>query len=173
MMSWGHAGGVRALYDLWHYGVTRTDDTVSIAMLFSRATSDVIINSYLPFEGRVDIKCTGDRNVRMRVPGYASSASLRLEVNRQTIPARPDHGWLKLPRTRPGDAVVLRFDLPEHNEDAHLGYSTYEVTYRGNTVIVISPRGKVYPLYERSWARLAPPALAPPVLPKSPEIDSI
>lgn len=57
MLGCCNGAGTRALYDLWHYGVIRAGNEVSVNLLSSRATDDVVVKSYLPFKGQVDIRC--------------------------------------------------------------------------------------------------------------------
>ena len=168
-----HGHGARGLYDLWHYGVMRVGNEVSVNLLFSRATDDVVVKSYLPFKGRVDIRCSSDRSIRVRVPDYVRRESLSLEVNARPTPIRSSKAWLALPPTKPGDVAVVRFELRERDESVHIGYDTYEVKYRGDTVIAISPPGKFCPLYERGWVASAPAELPDPTAASAPEIDSI
>ena len=168
-----HGHGARGLYDLWHYGVIRAGNEVSVNLLFSRATDDVVVKSYLPFKGQVDIRCRSDRRIRMRLPDYVPSRSLKLEMNGRPTPLQRAEGWLPLPPTQKGDVAVVRFDLPERHESVHIGYDTYKVKYRGDTVTAISPPGKYCPLYERQWIASPPAELPDPTAARAPEIDSI
>ena len=168
-----HSHGTRGLYDLWHYAITSAGNRVSVNLLFSRATDDLVVRSHLPFKGQVDIQCRSDRSIRVRVPDYAPSKSLNLEINGQTRPIQTAEEWLALPPPRKGDVAIVRFDLPERPESVHVGYDTYEVKYRGDTVTAISPPGKYCPLYERQWISSPPAQLPDPSVPAAPEIDSI
>ena len=173
MMSCCHASGARALYDLWHYSVTSENDVTSINMLFSRATPSVTVISAVPFEGRVEIRSHRPQKLRVRVPGYVRQDQVRLTVNGRNQEPESENGSLQIRAVNAGDAVVISFPLPDSREDVHLGYSSYEVTYRGNTVVAISPQGKVCPLYDREWMLNAHPATADPPALRLPEIDSI
>jgi hypothetical protein len=173
MMACCNASGARALYDLWHYGVTRDSDGTSVNLLLSRATDDVIVKSWLPFSGRVDIEIRTDRAVRVRVPDYVDHQSLEVRINDRLSAVEADKAWVRLPHAKRGDMVSMRFALPERSESVYMGYSTYEVAYRGDTVTTIVPPGKVYPLYQRTWAAQLAPTLPPPNLAHGMEIDSI
>jgi hypothetical protein len=173
MMGCCHANGTRGLYDLWHYAVTQAGNRVSVNLLFSRATDDVVVKSHLPFSGRVDIQARSDRRIRVRVPDYVPGESLSLEMNGQLTAVRATGGWVQLPPTKKGDVAVVRFALPEREESVHMGYDTYEVQYRGDTVTAISPPGKHYPLYERRWIASPPAELPDPHVAHGFEIDSI
>ena len=168
-----HGHGTRGLYDLWHYAITRAGNRVSVNLLFSRATDDVVVKSYLPFKGQVDIRCRSDRRIRVRVPDYVPRESLSLEVNDRPTPIRSSKAWLALPPTKPGDVAVVRFELRERDESVHIGYDTYQVKYRGDTVTAISPPGKYCPLYERQWIASPPAQFPDPSVPGASEIDSI
>ena len=146
---------------------------MSVNLLFSRATDDVVVKSYLPFKGQIDIRCRNDRSIRVRVPDYVRRGSITLEVNGRSTPVNSTKAWLALPTTKQGDVAVLRFDLRERDESVHIGYDTYEVRYRGDTVTAMSPPGKYCPLYERQWVRSQPPEIPDPSVPTAAEIDSI
>ena len=109
----------------------------------------------------------------MRVPDYVPGESLSLEMNGQLTAVRATGGWVQLPPTKKGDVAVVRFALPEREESVHMGYDTYEVQYRGDTVTAISPPGKHYPLYERRWIASPPAELPDPHVAHGFEIDSI
>ena len=173
MMACCNGAGTRALYDLWHYGVSQAGNNLSVNLLFSRATEDVVIKSYLPFEGRVDIQCRSDRRIRLRVPDYVPAESLSLEMNSQRSQAGKSQDWLQLPPSRKGDVAVVRFELPRRDQSVHMGYDTYEVQYQGDTVTAMSPPTKVCPLYERQWVLSPPPEMPDPTPPRASEIDSI
>lgn len=172
-MACCNASGARALYDLWHHAVSRDDSGVSIHLLFSRATEDVVVRSYLPFEGRLEVRMRSGRPVRVRLPRSAAAASVRVQHNGApaTVPVR--EGYVSLPRAQPGDAVEVRFALDYSEEKFHLGYQSYRIRYRGDTVVSIEPPGKICPLYDRGWASQAAPPVAEPPLPSAREIESI
>jgi hypothetical protein len=174
-MACCNASGARALYDLWHYGVSRRDGEVSINLLLSRASADVILKSHLPYAGCVEIQRRTEDPIRMRIPEYVQRASLTVEKNGETSTARRAGPWLLAPQGKAGDVIVVRFQLPERVERVHLGYQSYEVHYKGDTVTAVAPRGTVCPLYERGWAAGSNPSIADPVdLPgTAKEIESI
>jgi hypothetical protein len=142
-------------------------------MLFSRATPIATVISSVPFEGRVEIRSHRPQTLRVRVPGYVRQNQVRLKLNGRNREPEIENGWLQIRAVNASDAVVFTFPLPNSREDVHLGYSSYEVTYRGNTVVAISPQGKVCPLYDREWMSNAHPATAAPSASRLPEIDSI
>ena len=132
-----------------------------------------MLKSYLPFKGQVEIRCRNDRSIRVRVPDYVRRESLSLELNGRPTPIRSTKAWLALPPTKQGDVAVLRFELREREESVHIGYDTFEVKYRGDTVTAISPAGKYCPLYERQWIASPPAEIPDPSVPNATEIDSI
>ena len=110
----------------------------------------------------MEIQYRKDQKIRVRVPDCVHDVSLELKINDRPIQARNVQGWLQLPPTKKGDIAVVRFELTDRSESVHLGYDTYEVIYRCDMVITISPPGKVCPLYERHWIKKPPPELPEP-----------
>ena len=101
-MACCNASGARALYDLWHYGVSRRDGEVSINLLLSRASADVILKSHLPYAGCVEIQRRTEDPIRMRIPEYVQRAALTVEKNGETSTARRAGPWLLAPQGKAG-----------------------------------------------------------------------
>lgn len=150
MMGCCNATGARGLHDLWHYSVSEFQGEVSINMLFSKVTADLDVRSRLPYEGALEVRVKNDRSVQIRVPEYVDRAHLKVFLNGKTLPCTLSGPWLRLGYLRAGDIAQMRFDLPDGLEEEFIGYQTYTVRYKGDTVVEISPRGGVHPIYEAS-----------------------
>ena len=150
MMGCCHAHGARALYDLWHYSITESQDELSVNMLFTRASRSLDIRSSLPYKGKVEIHIKNDSPLRIRIPSYVDKNNLRISLNGSQAVCECKGDWIRLGNLQNGDNVLLLFNLPEREEEVFLGYKEYKVLYRGDTVMNIEPHGNIYPLYNRS-----------------------
>jgi hypothetical protein len=150
MMACCNAHGARALYDLWHYSITGSQDELSVNMLFTRASRFLDIRSSLPYKGKVEIHIKNDSSLRIRIPSYVDGDNLRVSLNGSQAVCECKGDWIRLGNLQKEDNVLLLFNLPEREEEVFLGYNDYKVRYRADTVMNIEPHGSVYPLYNRS-----------------------
>ncbi|HEV2473579.1 MAG TPA: hypothetical protein VGS41_12975, partial [Chthonomonadales bacterium] len=71
LMQRSTAAGVRALYDLWHYAVTRQGEAVMVNLIFSRDSRWAAVKSFVPAEGAVEVMMKTRGVLAVRVPDYA------------------------------------------------------------------------------------------------------
>jgi len=72
-------------------------------------------------------------------------------------------GYLDLGLIAQGELVSLSFPLITREAEETVSGQTYQVRWRGDTVVGIEPRGTRYPLYERTWMENdVPPMISPP-----------
>ena len=55
-----------------------------------------------------------------------------------------------LDQVKAGELVTVEYPIRRTNESVCVGGRDYEITWKGDTVIGISPEGTDYPLYRRS-----------------------
>lgn len=145
------ANGSEALYYAWH-GITRFHDNVATVNLFlNRASAWMDVDSYLPFEGKVVLHNKQARTALVRVPSWVDPGEIKSWVNgRATHPAQAGR-FLVFDNLRPKDDVRLEFPVREEKDKYTIDGKEYAVTFRGSTLVDISPRDtdpKDYPLYE-------------------------
>jgi len=64
------AQGVRGLFNAWTNAVTSDDDSISVNLLINHISSDALIKSWLPYEGKVEVTPNRSSNIRIRVPSW-------------------------------------------------------------------------------------------------------
>jgi hypothetical protein len=91
------------------------------------------------------------REISVRVPKWADKKAVRCRVNQKPIPAHWAGNYLLVPDLAPRDEVVVEFPMVETVEKhTDLTYNTtYTCTFRGNTLIDISPRAET-PCYKQT-----------------------
>ncbi|MFD0478734.1 hypothetical protein ACFQ0B_68990 [Nonomuraea thailandensis] len=141
--------GVRGLFWGWNSIVTGN----RINLLLTRATRQVTVLSHLPHEGRVDLDVHEDLpELRMRVPDWAGYAKVRVIRGTggfdgtQAGAWAPD-GYLSIPAPRAGERVTVTFPVPETTSTEIAAGREYQVRWRGDDVIGISPEGTARPMY--------------------------
>ena len=92
-----------------------------------------------------------------RFPAWVDRRSLRCQINREDRRLSWTGNYLQFDELAPGDTIALDFPVVETTEE-HTTLSrtdkeqTYKCTFRGNTLVDISPRDDAassYPLYLR------------------------
>jgi hypothetical protein len=139
------------LYDLWHFVADDDGRHCRVHMAFSRPTSWGDIVSYQPFSGRVDVHMQAPRSLSVRIPGWAAWSEVQVSVNDQPAQYVQQGAYAGLPQLQAGDVASVRYPLPIESRTYHLGDDMYVVTYKGATLVNITPSGSFWPLYRRDY----------------------
>jgi hypothetical protein len=143
--------GTRTLYYVWNRMIDYQDEQIRVHLLMNRASHWADIYSYIPYEGRVDLKIKhACRNVQLRAPEWVGSASpdLVCKVGGQSR-ALGWHGrYVNTGPLKAGDQVVVTFPIREQTVQENIGPVKYTLVLKGTTVISIDPKGKNVPLYQ-------------------------
>jgi hypothetical protein len=140
------------LYYAWH-GTTRFQDGIATVNLFlNRASSWMDINSYLPYEGKVEILNKQAKTALVRIPMWVEIPKVKSFVDgKPSRPVETGH-YLVFDGLRKGTVIRVEFPNPEFRERYWLAGTSYEATFRGSTVVDIKPGLKdptFLPLYQR------------------------
>ncbi len=145
--------GLHALYLVWDNVVTKNEEGVWINLSLNHESPWLRINSYRPYSGKVEILAKDAPVVFLRVPDWV--AKERVEVD--GISAHERLQWkgeyLRLSPLPQGKLVCVSYPLREEKQREIIGGGEFLLSWKGDTVMEISPPGKVYPLYQRSSYR--------------------
>jgi len=168
----------RGIAYAWDGIIDGQGDEVSVNLLLNRASKWLDVDSYLPYEGKVVIRNKTASRVSVRIPLWVDRSKLKASVNGAGRKLSWVGAYVVFSDMKPGDKLQL--DFPVKEETVHLTaktntdkkiaenkehmtalseadkeseqYTTYAITFRGNTVVDISPRNEspnVYPMYLR------------------------
>jgi hypothetical protein len=146
----------RTMYYVWQHILKFQDEILSVNLLLNRASACCDIYSYIPYEGRVDLKIKQlCRQIRVRMPqwvdGDSDQLSCAINGNQQSIKW---HGrYLEIGPAKPRDRITVKFPISEQTVHDTIGGVAYRLEIRGSTVIAIDPPGRNGPLYERAYYR--------------------
>jgi len=146
----------RTLYYLLENMVSFRDETLQVNLLLNRASPWCDVHSYVPYQGRVDVKLKTDCDrVLVRMPEWVEGGSglVRFEVNGRSQPIRWKGRFVHAEAVQAGGTVTVRFPIGEKSVHTVIGNVPYRLQIRGNTVIAIDPPGRNGPLYERAYYR--------------------
>ena len=147
----------QGLYYAWEGALREQAGLAEVNLFLNRAGKLLDIDSFLPFEGRVQIRNHAARAVAVRIPYWARREALSIDVNGTPRASRRIGNRLLLEDLQPGDVVNLTFPLTKqvltYTANANSPQEQeYTLTLRGSTVVDISPRDDSpdsYPLYLR------------------------
>ena len=151
--------GVRAMYDLWHYAVTREEGAVCVNLHFSRDTRWATVTSHVPDEGRIDVLMKTPGVLAVRVPAHLTSDQVDVIVNnKRHRHERLAHGYAWIEALQNGDNVSVTWQFNEHAEIYDMEGVNYTGYWRDDTLLRMNPTGKLSPLYGRPLeTHTAPP----------------
>jgi hypothetical protein len=148
---WGccSANGAIGLYYAWH-GITRFDvssRTATVNLLLNRAADWLDIDSYLPYQGKVVLHNKKARAALVRVPYWVPPADIKCFLNDKAVTPFMAGRYLVFEDLRPsgglgagGEAIRIEFPVPTAVERHTIGSRQYTLTFRGSTLVDITPR---------------------------------
>lgn len=146
----------RAMYYIWEHILDYREQTLRVNLLLNRASEWCDVYSYIPYEGRVDLKIKKHcERTLLRVPEWVPSGSSQVSctVNGHSRPTKWEGRYVVLGSAAPGERFTVKFPIGERKVQERIGGVNYTLEIRGNTVISIDPPGQNGPLYERSYYR--------------------
>lgn len=141
--------GVRALYSLWHYTVTRHEGAVMVNLHLSRDTRWATVRALAPQVGGVEVMMKTRGVLAVRVPPEVTNPVVvvnRIRQRHEII----RHGYAWLEALQGGDMVSVSWMQEPRTAIYALNEATYTATWQGDTVMRMEPPGLLSPLYQRS-----------------------
>jgi hypothetical protein len=140
----------RAIYYVWEHMVERSGEDLQVNLLLNRASRWADIYSYIPYQGRVDVKVKEPcRNLRVRAPEWMGKEdpALACKINGKAHKLQWEGRYVNLGSVHTGDKAEITFPIAERTIQERIGIQTYTLVVKGNTVVSIDPPGKNGPLY--------------------------
>ena len=147
----GNAG--RSMYYVWDSIVTKENDEVRVNLHLNRASSWLDVDSHLPYEGKVVLKVKDAPRTAVRIPDWTDRSRVTCHVNGTQQDLAWDGSYIQVRGLKRGDEVAVEFPMREITLFTQIAAVPYKLTIKGNTVIDIDPKGKIYPLYQRDHYR--------------------
>jgi hypothetical protein len=155
--------GTQGLYYAWEGIVRQNGDAAQVNLLLNRASAALDIDSYLPHIGKVILHNKGMRRITVRIPFWVNRREIRATVAGAARPLSWVGNYLLFDDLKPGDAISIEFPVTETTASYTTAArtkaeQTYRCTFRGSTLVEISPRDEsptTYPLYLRDHLRTA------------------
>ncbi len=145
--------GGRALYYVWEKMIGFKNGTLSVHLLLNRASTWADVNSYVPYEGQVDITMKVACNLQVRIPEWVKPDGVTGLVNGQARELHFLGRYTQVGYVGSGDKVAICFPISERTVETTIGNEKYTLIIKGNDVVSIDPPGKWNPLYQRGKYR--------------------
>ena len=147
----GNAG--RTLYYIWENMIGFKNNTLTLHLLLNRVSSWVDVNSYVPYEGQVDLKMKITCDLKVRIPEWVKLGEVSALVNDEPRPLAFQGRYALIGSVEAGDLVSVTFPIYERTVETTIGEVPYSLIIKGNDVVSIDPPGKWYPFYQRAKYR--------------------
>jgi hypothetical protein len=147
----GNAG--RTLYQAWKSILSRDAGRLRVNLLLNRASRWADVESYIPYEGQVDIKVKEPVDLAVRIPEWVAPEQTRCEVNQLQRPLGWEGRYAQVGAVKPGDVVSVLFPISERADVVNVQKTQYTLVRKGNEVVAIDPPGRYAPLYQRAHYR--------------------
>ena len=151
------SSGMRALYYVWRNILDYEPGKLRVNLLLNRASRWADVDSYIPYEGRVEVKMKQGAEVEVRIPEWAPLDQVRCEVDGKARKLAFEGRYARVGKAEKGQTVALRFPIRERTDKVSLQGTEYTIVRRGNDVVWIDPPGKYFPSYQRSHYRKGEP----------------
>jgi len=150
--------GARAIYYVWEHILDYEKGRLRVHMLLNRASPWADVYSYIPNEGRVDIKLKKDcGSVLVHAPEWIETGSGEIKglVDGEVYEdVSWDGRYVKFGALKQGNTVTIKFAIPEKTVTELMGGNTYTFAVKGNTIVSVEPAGgRFAPLYLRETYR--------------------
>jgi DUF1680 family protein len=141
----------RGLYYVWEHILDYRDGKLKVNLLMNRASRWADVYSYIPYQGRVDLKMKEScRQVLVRAPEWVEMGSPQItcHVHGTARPLRWQGRYVHAGDAEKGDVLSFTFPIAERTVREKIGPETYTLVMKGNTVVSIDPAGTIGPLYQ-------------------------
>lgn len=145
-------GGIRGFFLAYQSAIQESKDAIHINLLMSHATSGVRVVSYLPQDGRLDFYPESSKPLLIRLPEWlrAKDVTVNGPVGIRQA-AETDGHFIRVSGAKQGARIILQFKQREESVESVVAKKRYDVAWRGDTVIKLTPGGKPYATYIKEF----------------------
>ena len=154
--------GSAALYRVWENILRFQDGKLRVNLLLNRASPWADVDSFLPYEGRVDVKvkrpmgvptATQSCELLVRIPEWVKPEEVKCRVSDADRTLSWEGRYAVIGKVQPNDVATLTFPIFERTDKVQIQGKEYTLIRKGNDVVHIDPPGRYCPLYQRDKYR--------------------
>jgi len=143
----------RAIFYVWENMIEYNHGMLKLNLLFNRVSPWADILSYIPYEGRVDIKMKTAAALGVRIPEWVNTRDVTCSVDEMTTQLSFRGRYALVNQVQVGSLVTLNFPISERTVQEEIGDVPYTFIIKGNDVVSIDPPGSFHPFYTRAKYR--------------------
>lgn len=143
---------IRASHAIWAETVTGDVEEARVNLAFNRASPLLDVVSCLPHRGEVNVIVKTARKVLVRVPRWAPKQDVKAYVQRKPEEVIWSGEYVVFDKVKNSQQLTVTYPLriAEVKETpGSLDGTEYTEKWRGNTIVDISPPGKLIPMFQR------------------------
>ena len=144
---------IRTLYQAWESILEYDEGRLRVNLLLNRASPWADVDSYIPFEGQVDIRVKTPLTLSVRIPEWVNPGEVQCSVESEPRGVAFDGRYALVGEVEAGSTVALQFPIFERTDEVHVQSRRYHLVRKGNEIVVIDPPGRYAPFYQRSHYR--------------------
>jgi hypothetical protein len=145
--------GTRAIYYIWEHILEYEGGKLRVNLLLNRASRWADVDSYIPYEGRVDVKVKEACDLSVRIPEWVSPGEVRVHVGGADRQVDFTGRYAQVGGVKPGDVAAVTFPIGERTDTVWIEKDRYVLVRKGNEVVGIDPPGRYAPLFQRDHYR--------------------
>ncbi len=145
------ANGTKTLAWIHERIVRYKDGRLRVNLLLNCASRWADIDSYIPYQGRIEIRVKQAVDLSVRIPEWVTPEQTHCRVNQQERTLGWEGRYAKVGKVTAGDQVTVTFPIFERTDKVLIEKSTYTLVRKGNEVVSIAPQGINSPLYQRQF----------------------
>jgi hypothetical protein len=153
------AYGSNGLAWAWDRVLRYKEGRLRVNLLLNRASQWADVDSYIPYQGRVDVKVKSPLELSVRIPEWVSPDQAKCQVDGQDRTLGWDGRYAKVGSVKQGDVATLTFPISERTDQVWIEKRPYKLVRKGNDVVSIDPQGTYHPLYQRQHYRQNQPRM--------------
>ena len=147
------ANSAHTIYRTWERMLRHQDGKLRVNLLLNRASPWADVESYIPYQGRVDVKVKQPVDLAVRIPEWVAPGETRCRVNGRDRNLGWDGRYAQVGSVLPQDLVSLSFPIFERTNKIRVEKQRFTIVRKGNDVVSIDPPGRYNPLYQRQHYR--------------------
>ena len=141
--------GARAIYQIWDNAVEQKAGKVIVHLLMNRRSSELEIQSFLPYLGKIVLKNIKGRTLSLRIPDWVNKKQITAEKNGTKCTFQIKKGYIEFQGLKPKDIITVQWLIKTIRKKESFLKWNFQVDWRGDTIIRIKPQGEKVPFYQR------------------------
>jgi hypothetical protein len=119
--------GLIGYYHAWEAIIREKSGVAQVNLLLNRASPWLDIDSYLPYEGKVQIHNKTAQLLSVRIPRWVDQKTVLSQVNKRETPSSWLGRYLVFDQIAPGDTITIKFPIVESRETYQSGWEGLQI----------------------------------------------